>query len=566
MTTTEPTDKLICIIPDVSPYDDLWTSPTSIVVGAINGVAGVGKANYYQPAPTITIPNGVILDGYTLTKKSINGKNAIDDAEFSAATLTLEAGYILGTSSYSKIQTVTQFAKEKIYPIDANYEEFIGKILAKTQIAGPLPIETPLTGDQYFEVQCKTNPSIDMWIEVDNLNNTYCVYADKKSSDIEKWSPYVHRGYYYLNEEEFYLGSNLYKYIDPGFTGAVSPNNAPIFIQGVKTDGGPVIVVKRDGDNISQEYRKTIPSDIKEVLTGSGTNSIILSTDMVITDSIYITIDGIPCATGFTCSGNVITLTSGVFTTGAKVVVEYQTIKLHEELIYKGNDSIFLSFNKIRPESLSLFVDGVKLPSASYSYDNISNKVELINTSIAKGTKIAATYLLLNSFSVEKGFSDSIGGWMKLRFIEEDTGIEIYYECIATTQYYEATDIVTNPLFSNNHSGFLYLSDEVYEPKTIEIICTPNMLNGNGYSEGNVFLVARDGYRNPVPNFTLTVNGPNILDADKYDLSRQAYVLKTDDGGQCAFRVRAMGQAGNMDYTIWAGELIGYLFTTIKCY
>lgn len=82
--------------------------------------------------------------------------------------------------------------------------------------------------------------------------------------------------------------------------------------------------------------------------------------------------------------------------------------------------------------------------------------------------------------------------------VEETRRLEIRYEVNKQHAYYLADEIDLNPLKNKIHSGFMYLTDELYPPARMKVICNPAQVYKNQKERVTVHAYLYDEFGNPV--------------------------------------------------------------------
>lgn len=406
-----------------------------------------------------------------------------------------------------------------------------------------------------YDVLC-FNPSIEMWVEDDGQDYpNYTVWARRRSQDLEKWNPYIRKGFYYLNEEEYYFFANKYSIqpVKPDGSFGVSPS-IPVLIQNIQHDGTNIVVTRTTDE---KQYRQVAPTDIYEIAQGTNSPSISYRFNKrdLLPNSLHVMINGEELSKEmYVVTDRNIRKIAGTFRDRDKIELVYQVLKIVENIDGNNTNKIYLQFTNIIEESIAVIIDGAEVDKSSY-YSS-GNEIILNNGIFSLGSNIVVTYNLKDSFYIERGYSDSIGNWTKIYFIEDDSNIEICYEGISQRPYYSASEITCNPLFSNTNSGFLYLTDEVFSAAYIKAIASPNKLPADGYSIGKIIVDVTDKYNNPVPNVNVIAYGLNL---DKT-------ITTTDYSGQCSFTFTAPIERREIDYTISLYDGNGYVTLPVIFY
>lgn len=441
---------LICKIPTILTKEEQWISSPILMDGTVNGaIDGYQIRDYVALLPYFNEPPDIIIDDYEITKISVDGDT--DGDKYNALTIEIVGDEIHASSTY--IEQSTLGTRINI-PIMDQVQIFFASISGEIKVGTYQKIGNVDLIDPKYIAICY-NPSIDMRV-VEGIS-TFDVYAKRKSTELDKWSPMIRRGYYYLNEEEYFLPAKSVKeHFD------VIEAGKEIYLRPAQQDGSPVVAIRHESDGSVTVLRQVVNSAYEEKFISDGYNNIWLQySDVVIT---------------------------------------------------------------------KLKLNGIESPL------NITVTKNKINEIFPSGTIVEISYILNNSFEVYKS-----GDYIRVVFAQDHLDVDIYYEGENTVPYYYASEISLNPLYNNNHNGFIYLCDRKYNPVRMNIHATPSTIPADGYSFSRIIAELLDEYGNPVPKCSVSITGPNIISDD---------TVETDQGGMCSFLIRASDNPSTITYII----------------
>jgi hypothetical protein len=279
--------------------------------------------------------------------------------------------------------------------------------------------------------------------------------------------------------------------------------------------------------------------DVEESFVSTGISTVDLSTkwDDILSGSLDVMIDGRP-NTNWTMNDYTLSF-ADIISDDSVIDVKYKAMTWVDRLIATGKFTYYLMYTNVIDATVK--INGVIVDPKSYTIDG---NVLIFNEVPAQGSEILVEYKLNDAFIVDRGYSPKTGAWAKLYFTE-DNNVEIFYEGRSSSLYYVAEELITNPLYSNNHTGFLYLSDTIPVPDALEVTVSPSRVRANGYSTSNIIVTVRDKYGNPVPNVDIGIT--------PHSTRLNAYSDITDIGGQCMFMVTAPSAPQTSTFTINAG-------------
>lgn len=117
---------------------------------------------------------------------------------------------------------------------------------------------------------------------------------------------------------------------------------------------------------------------------------------------------------------------------------------------------------------------------------------------------VLVTYRLKNTFCVDYNYAPE-KDYALIRVntshdvnVKETMRLDIKYEVNKEHPYYVAEEINLNPLYSKIQSGFIYLTDELYTPYKIKLVCNPGTLYRSKHESVTVHAFVYDENDNPV--------------------------------------------------------------------
>lgn len=168
--------------------------------------------------------------------------------------------------------------------------------------------------------------------------------------------------------------------------------------------------------------------------------------------------------------------------------------------------------------SVSILVNG--------SYKTVTgNKIEgnrlILAEGYASGTPAIVSYRITNSFIVDYNSSPDSNVCDIQVHTPYDPGnlesrlLDIKYEVNEKSPYYVATEVNLNPLRTTVNSGFMYLTDKVYPPYSVEIQMNPNVLYRDREDRVVLSAIIKDEFGNPVvgekADFTASIGGMQVI-------------------------------------------------------
>lgn len=153
--------------------------------------------------------------------------------------------------------------------------------------------------------------------------------------------------------------------------------------------------------------------------------------------------------------------------------------------------------------------------------------------------KIKHSFILDHNFDLEQGNALIT---MHKPILDSEREIFVTYETDEYTAYYRADEVDMNPMRSVLNEGFIYLTDEYFPTKKLEVRFNPNMLNANGMDMTTIQVFARDKNGNPVvgDKITITVSDGTIVMRTK----------ETDFNGMVSASYKASTTPGEVIVTV----------------
>ncbi len=384
-----------------------------------DGFSASWKGSIFAPVSGVYTFYSNSDDGFRLW---INKKKLIDrwvDQVGGAATasITLEGG--------------------KWYDITAHYYENQGAANVKLEWSHPEQTRSVITSD-YLSPQLG-----------------FKVLAKVKQATPLPWSPMIHNGYYYFNENEYFLYAGKVRHVK-------TPINNEILIQPRPEQGTAIIVRDNQGNNL----RKT--SFYQEYYNDNGE------------------------------------------------LVDYKQTLIHkEQFIGSGYSKYYLQYKDIDDLSVVVYLNGKQLNADQYILDSHKASIELIGQLMPEDV-MDIQYCLMYSYYIDYNH-DANNGVSKVvlhsRYDESKMkDMEIIYEGDRFSSFYRAEEISLNPILTHNHKGFLYLTNKENDiTKGVEINVSPKTLSSDGLGKVLVTGSITDKYNNPIQNKKVSIYRDGIL-------------------------------------------------------
>lgn len=217
-----------------------------------------------------------------------------------------------------------------------------------------------------------------------------------------------------------------------------------------------------------------------------------------------------------------------------------------EDWVADGKREFTLDYQNIDVETLEIWVDenatGVYTKVEDYI---ICNNVVTTKYTYAEGTSMRAKYALLHSFYVDYNYNvEENYALIKMhKPTLTDTGeITVRYETKLSSAYYDAEEVNLNPMKNVLNEGFLYIVDEVFPARKLDVNINPSALRATGYDRTTITVIAKDELGNPV-----------VGDKIDFFASKGDMIVKqatTDESGMAIAIFVAGEEAGDVDITI----------------
>lgn len=172
-----------------------------------------------------------------------------------------------------------------------------------------------------------------------------------------------------------------------------------------------------------------------------------------------------------------------------------------------GSRLLFLEHREyeIDLRSLRVYVDleGKDKWTQIYGSTIMQNRLSL-PYNLAAFVNVEVVYALKHSFCVDYNYApDRDHALIQVHTsfdpeVEESMVLDVRYEVNKEHAYYVAEEINMNPLYNKIHAGFVYLTDEWYEPYKLKIVANPNKLYHTRKDRATVHAFVYDINDNPV--------------------------------------------------------------------
>jgi hypothetical protein len=146
--------------------------------------------------------------------------------------------------------------------------------------------------------------------------------------------------------------------------------------------------------------------------------------------------------------------------------------------------------------------------------------------------------MLLNSFTVDFNEYVDVDRAKILVHLQHDAAdydhIQVYYENNDEENWYYASELELNPLYSDLNAGFVFLVDEIHEPENITLSMNPDVFDVGTIDSGYLFVKITDKYGNAVSDLAIQVKAKNgtILMSDnitnKFGIVNAKYITPMD--------------------------------------
>lgn len=180
------------------------------------------------------------------------------------------------------------------------------------------------------------------------------------------------------------------------------------------------------------------------------------------------------------------------------------TLTNTETFISDGRDAVALGYDHIDLDTLKVTIDK-KAATIKKVVDNMIYFVDDLKT----GQEIKVSYMILNSFIVDYNEYVDVDRAKILVHLEPSATsyerIKIFYENNFVDNWYYANELELNPLYSDLNAGFIFLVDEIHEPKNITLSMNPDIFNAGSVDSGYLFVKVTDKYGNAVSDLAIQV-------------------------------------------------------------
>jgi len=177
-----------------------------------------------------------------------------------------------------------------------------------------------------------------------------------------------------------------------------------------------------------------------------------------------------------------------------------------EIIIGDGTNRVDLAHMGIDPNSLDIAIDWTgfdKWESVDIEDVILYDSIIWLAYKVSENTKIRVRYCLTGSFYVDYNYKPE-NDLIKIKVYDPvlglDRKIKVYYETNNWSSYYKAEEVNLNPIMSIEEGRFLFISDRIPVPTTIDIHVSPDTLLGNGIDQASIFAIVRDEFGNPIPH------------------------------------------------------------------
>ena len=194
----------------------------------------------------------------------------------------------------------------------------------------------------------------------------------------------------------------------------------------------------------------------------------------------------------------------------------------------------------VESNTLELAYDGIDFASLSVEFDTTGydnwqgtqefdiNGNRLVFPFILTEKRVRVRYSLLGSFYVDYNYQPDLL-MTKIKLYDPDSvsgRVRVIYETDNYSSYYIAEEVNLNPVMSVDEGRFIFISDEIPEAKDIKIFSSSDMIINNGHDQVNLFILILDRYKNPIPYTDIKLStdvGVLYQTALKTNISGMAY-------------------------------------------
>jgi hypothetical protein len=198
----------------------------------------------------------------------------------------------------------------------------------------------------------------------------------------------------------------------------------------------------------------------------------------------------------------------------------HPTLTNMEEPLVEHQRYLFLQYTGIDPRTLEVYAPNGEGWAQVEDVQLIENRV-VLPSYFPSGTKFRVLYKLKDSFYVHYNYApleDYCQIKVHTSFDPNNDAtryLDIKYEVNKETAYYLAKEVDLNPLRSKINSGFIYLTDTVYPPFTLDVQFNPNTLYKGSEDKVIINAIILDEFGNPVvgekADFSCNVGSIQVL-------------------------------------------------------
>lgn len=182
------------------------------------------------------------------------------------------------------------------------------------------------------------------------------------------------------------------------------------------------------------------------------------------------------------------------------------TLVNEENLVTNETRNVFLQHHEqeIEKMSVKVFIELEKNKwTQIFSAMVVQNRLVLPNfylpfLNIRISYRLKDTFYVDYNYAVKKDHALIKVNTSYDKDVKETTILNVKYEVNKEHAYYIGTEVNLNPLDNKIHSGFLYLTDELYDPYRLDIVCNPTTLYRSKNEKISVHAYVYDENGNPV--------------------------------------------------------------------
>lgn len=201
-----------------------------------------------------------------------------------------------------------------------------------------------------------------------------------------------------------------------------------------------------------------------------------------------------------------------------------QTLRNTESFSGNGNQKYYLKYKDIDSNTVEVKLNHQVVTSYGWNQEESSITFD---RAILPEDYIEVSYILNNSFYVDmnENVAEDQAKLVFHRYAELGE-VTISYEGHNSSPFYRANGIVTNPVLSHNHKGFLYITNILdKEAKHVTINVSPKRLAVAGNEKVTVTAQVLDALDNPIPEKEVSIYRDGSL----------VYQGKTNEAGEVSF-------------------------------